>query len=510
MELYDAAVIGAGHNGLVAAAYLARTGLSVIVLERAERLGGAAVSEPTWPGYTVSTGSYVCSLLDPQVIEDLQLRSHGYDAYLKDPWSFTPLRDGRSLMLGRDSSANEREIASFDAQDVRGFHAFEEVAAALGSRLYETFSEADPSFTRFEEKTQELLGGSVADLVERFVRTPVLAAMLVNDGLVGTYAGPRDPGTAYVLAHHYAGRALGTQGAWGFVRGGMGAISRALAQSAQQAGAHIRDTASVIRIGVRDGRAESVVLSDGSEFKARSILSNAHPQTTFLDLVPSGALAPQFLQRVRSWETIGPSLKLNLALGELPNFSARPGTHLQAHHKASIHVAPSVEYLQTAYEDARAGAISKAPMLECFMQTPTDASLAPRGKHILSIFAQYYPHDRADEPWTASSRAAVADSIIAVLAHHAPNIPSAIEERQLLAPPDLEARFGLRGGHIFHGELLPGQIYERRFATRTPLAGLYLSGSGAHPGGCVSGFPGKRAARAVLHDLRTTSVAARA
>ena len=507
MNIYDAAVIGAGHNGLTAAGYLARAGLSVVVLERREVLGGAAVSEPTWPGYRVSTGSYVCSLLDPQVIEDLELRSHGYDAYSKDPWSFTPLLDGRSLMLGRDGGSNEREITAFDARDVQGFHVFEKLVASLGSRLFETFSDAEPNFGKFDKKTQQLLCGSVAELVENCVQTPVLAAMLANDGLVGTYAGPREAGTAYVLAHHYAGRALGTQGAWGFVRGGMGAVSGAIASSARQAGAHIREGAAVLQIGVRDGRARRVMLSDGGELEARMILSNADPQTTFLDLVPAGVLDADFLQAVRSWKITGPSLKLNLALGELPNFTARPGTHLQEHHKASIHVAPSIDYLQTAYEDARFGAVSRAPMLECFMQTPTDASLAPQGKHILSIFAQYYPHDRADEPWTDSARTAVADSIVNLLAQYAPNIPNAIEERQLLAPPDLQARFGLRGGHIFHGELLPGQIYERRFATRTPLPGLYLCGSGAHPGGCVSGFPGKRAARAVLSDLKTASLA---
>lgn len=510
MKTYDAAIIGAGHNGLTAAAYLARAGLSVVVLERREAVGGAAVTESTWPGYHVSTGSYVCSLLDPQIIEDLQLRSLGYDAYVKDPWSFTPLLDGRSLMLGRDGVSNEREIAAFDARDVRGFHLFEELASSLGSRLFETFSDAEPNFAQFGATTQELLCGSVADLVEDHVRTPVLAAMLANDGLVGTYAGPRDPGTAYVLAHHYAGRALGRQGAWGYVRGGMGAISGALAASARHAGAEIRKAAPVLRIGVRDGRAYAVGLSDGSELEARTVLSNADPQTTFLDLVPAGVLDADFIERVLSWKITGPSLKLNLALGELPVFTARPGTHLQEHHKASIHVAPSIDYLQTAYEDARSGAVSRAPMLECFMQTPTDASLAPPGKHIFSIFAQYYPHDRADEAWTDSARNSVADSIIDLLAQFAPNIPNAIEDRQLLAPPDLQSRFGLRGGHIFHGELLPGQIYERRFATRTPLAGLYLCGSGAHPGGCVSGFPGKRAARAVLHDLKAASLALKA
>jgi phytoene dehydrogenase-like protein len=232
---------------------------------------------------------------------------------------------------------------------------------------------------------------------------------------------------------------------------------------------------------------------------ANAVISNAHPHTTFLELLDSSALDAAFVAKLHAWKTVGPSLKLNLALGELPNFSARPGANAQPHHRATIHVAPTIDYLQKAYDDARSAGESEEPLIECFLQTPTDASLAPPGKHILSIFAQYFPYDRLGG-WNAERREAAADKIIAILARYAPNLPSAIEHRQVLAPPDLEERFGLTGGHIFHGELLPGQIYEDRFATRTPVRNLYLCGSGAHPGGCVSGFPGKRAARAVLAD----------
>jgi phytoene dehydrogenase-like protein len=501
MKTYDVAVIGAGHNGLACAGLLAKRGFSVVVIERGERVGGAAVSRrDIWPGYTISAASYVCSLLDPWLIGELDLKGHGYQAYRKDPASFTPLADGRSLLLGRDDAANAREIGQFDKSDVGGFYAFEQRAGELGHKLFQTFSDEHPRLDAMLADVQNDLLGSAAALVERYVRTPVLAATLATDGLIGTNLGPRDAGTGYVLAHHYAGRALGVQGAWGFVRGGMGAISTALASAARKYGAELVVGKTVGGIAVHDGAIRALVLDDGSEIHARAVASNAHPQTTFLDLVGRDAFDATFLAKLDAWKTNGASLKLNLALGELPNFSARPGTNVQSHHRATIHVAPSVDYLQQSYEDGREKGESDEPMLECFMQTPTDPSLAPPGKHILSIFAQYFPNDRAGG-WSASTRDAAVDKIVALLARYAPNLPDAIEDRQLLAPPDLAQEFGLVGGNIFHGELLPGQIYGDRFATRTPVRGLYLCGSGAHPGGCVSGFPGKRAATAIAADL---------
>jgi len=500
----DVAIVGAGHNALVSAAYLAKAGLSVVVLERSERVGGAAVSEPVWPGYTVSTASYVCSLLDPQIVSDLDLPAHGYSAYRKEPASFTPLADGRSLLLGSDAAQNEREIAAFDRRDVAGFAEFERIATGLGALVAGEFDRDDPRFDRFDARTQAALRGSAAELVEAHVGTPVLAATLATDGVIGTAAGPRDPGTGYVLAHHYAGRALGVQGAWGFVRGGMGAISTAIAAAARAAGARIRTNAAVASIRVRDGRTSGVELESGEVIEAGCVLSGADPKTTFLRLVPQAALEPAFVERVNGWRSAGVSFKLNLALGELPDFTARPGRLPMPHHRATTHVAPTIDYLQTAFDDTRSGC-SRAPMLECFMQTPTDPSLAPPGKHILSVFAQYFPYEPADGPWTAEKKDRIVASIVAALAQYAPNVPAAVEAVQALAPPDLEARFGLAGGHIFHGDLLPGQIFEDRFAARTFIKGLYLCGSGTHPGGCVSGIPGRRATRAVLQDLRAQS-----
>lgn len=511
---YDVVVIGAGHNGLASAALLAKAGRSVAVFERRGIIGGAAVSETdVWPGYTLSTASYVCSLLDPWLIDELALRERGLEYYRKDPFAFTPLLDGRSLLLGTDRDANAREIAAFDRRDVAGFDAFVERTDRLGRALFDSFSDDDPSFDRFDSETQALLRGSAAELVERYVSTPVLQAELVNDGLIGTYLGPRDAGTGYVLAHHLAGRVLGSQGSWAFVRGGMGSVSRALALAASAYGAEIFSDAAVSAIALDErGAACGVDLCDvdagdtagrdaaARRVAARAVISNAHPRTTFLELLDRSALDAAFVAKLDGWRSAGPSLKLNLALGELPNFTCRPGTNPQAHHRATIHVAPAIDYLQKAYDDARAFGESEEPLIECFLQTPTEPSLAPPGKHILAIFAQYFPYDRPGG-WSAAKREAAADKIVAILSRYAPNLPNAIEARQVLAPPDLEERFGLVGGHIFHGELLPGQIYEDRFATRTPVRQLYLAGSGAHPGGCVSGFPGKRAARAVLHDL---------
>lgn len=468
--------------------------------------GGAAASEAVWSGWTVSTASYVCSLLHPRIIEELNLKAFGYDAYIKDPATFTPLADGRALLLSSSAQDNAREIGAFCRRDIEGFKLLDREISRLGASVFDALLLPDGELATAARVMAADYCRSAADLVEGYIETPVLQAAIATDGLIGTYAGPRTPGTAYVLAHHYAGRAFGRQGAWGYVRGGMGTVSRAIAGAAAAAGAEIRTGCNVTHLLDDGERAVGVALDDGSELRARCVLSNADPKTTFLGLVRPSLLPVAFVDRVQRWQCDGISLKVNLALGELPEFTARPTRGRPGpHHRATIHVAPSMEYLQQAYEDARDGGVSKAPLLECFLQTPTDPSIAPPGKHLLSIFAQYYPHDRLDGPWTDARRESAADAVVAALAPFAPNVPASIEARQILAPPDLQARFGLWGGHIFHGELLPGQIFDRRFSTRTPLAGLYLCGSGAHPGGCVSGAPGWRAARAALADLASVS-----
>jgi phytoene dehydrogenase-like protein len=406
-------------------------------------------------------------------------------------------------LLSSDEAATEREIAAFSQRDVAGYRAYCEAIERIGERVFDSFLDEDPSLDRFDAGTRAVFEGSVADFAEHYVDTPVLQAMIATDGITGTNRGPRDPGTGYVMAHHVSGYALGVRGAWGYVRGGMGAISKAIEGAAIAAGAEVRRNAAVARVTVRHGRAAGVVLADGTEIEARLVLSNAGPKTTFLKLARAAEFDDAFVERVRMWESNGPSLKLNLALGELPNFTARPSRGAAPHHRATVFIAPDIDSMQTAYEDAKRTGAARRPFLELYMQTPTDSTLAPAGKHLLSIFAQYFPYERADGPWTAAKREAAAQSIISLLAEYAPNVPGAIEAQQLLAPPDLEERFGLEGGHIFHGELLPGQIFEDRFAVRTPLEGFYLCGSATHPGGCVSGIPGKRAARAALADLRS-------
>ena len=409
---YDVAIIGAGHNGLACAALLAKAGRSVAVFERRTPIGGAAVSETNvWPGYTLSAASYVCSLLDPWLVETLDLHAHGLEFYRKDPYAFTPLPDGRSLLLGSDRERNVNEIASFSRRDVRGFEAYLDRTDRLGRALFDTFSDENPRFDRFDAATQAALLGSAADLIESYVETPVLQAELANDGVIGTYLGPRDPGTGYVLAHHLAGRLLGVQGAWAYVRGGMGSVSQALASAARAYGAQIFSNATVARIVTYGDRAIAIELEEGREISAEAIVSNAHPRTTFLELLDPSALDASFVAKLRSWKSVGPSLKLNLALGELPNFTSRPGTNAQAHHRATLHIAPTIDYLQTACEDARATGESAEPLIEGFLQTPTDPSLAPPGKHVLSIFAQYFPYDRIDG-WSHAKREAAADKIV--------------------------------------------------------------------------------------------------
>lgn len=501
--MHDAVIIGGGHNGLVAAAYLAKAGRSVIVLERRELVGGACVSEHPWPGWTVSTASYVCSLLHPDIIAELDLAGYGYQAYRKHPSSFTVLRDGRSLVLGRDREANRREIAAWSKADADGYERCDAAIVVCAGELFDAMNDDEPRFDRLSSAARSMFLGSAAEFVERYIETPVLQAAIASEGIIGTLAGPRDAGTGYVMAHHFAGRAMGVQGAWGYVRGGMGSISSALAAVATKFGASIRTGAAVSTLLMDGQRAAGVVLEDGTEIRGRAVLSNADPRTTFARLAPSGTLDAAFLKKVSSWRDHGSSLKLNLALGELPTFTCGSvnGEGMRQPGSATIHITPDIDYLQKAYEDAAAGKPSSEPFLECFLQTPSDPSLAPPGKHLLSIFAQYFPYTRADGPWTDAKRAAAADVIVETLGRYAPNVPAAVEARQILAPPDLEERFNLPRGHIFHGELLPDQIFEKRFAARTPLQGLYLCGSGTHPGGCVSGIPGWRGARACLDDL---------
>lgn len=504
MSNYDVVLVGAGHNGLVAAAYLARGGLKVCVCERRELVGGAAVTEELAPGFRVSTASYSLSLLRPDIHADLGLARHGLTVMPKDPQMFVPLPDGRHFFVWRDAERTRAELDRIHPGDGDAYErwtAFWEDAVRTLRPLVE-----DPDPPPLDEVHRLLpedvwrlaVAGSAADTASEFFRAPEVQAAFASQGIIGTWAGVRDPGTAWVLAYHeLGGEVCGATGTWAYVRGGMGAVSRALRSVAAEAGAEIRVDAPVSEILCEGGRAAGVRLADGEVLTTQVVCSNADPKTTFLGLIGDGIVDAEFLARVESWPTPGCVLKVNLALRELPDFSSLPGSGPQ--HFGTVEIAPSIDYLQEAYEDARRGEPSSRPFMEVFIQSSVDGSLVDGEGHVLSAFVQYVPPETQD--WERM-RERAAQAVIETLCTYAPNIAGAIVVMDVLGPPELEARFGLAGGNIFHGEILPEHCFGNRFDYRTPVAGLYLCGSGARPGGGVMGAAGRNAAKVVLRDLR--------
>lgn len=518
---YDAIVIGAGHNGLTAAAYLAKAGKRVLVLERREVIGGACVTEPIWPGYRVSTAAYLCSLLLPQIVEDLALKRYGLEIYRRETAGFSPFPDGRSLFLYPDAERTRPALLDFcreTPEDVAAYFQFE-ADVERAAEVVEPWLTAPPpdaaarraafAGAGIEALYEPFLEGSVRDLLDARFRDPRLKAVLATDGLIGTYGGPDTPGTAYVLLHHYLGRILGARGAWGYVRGGMGRITGALAQAVRDHGGEIRTDAPVARLLIEhNGEAPhcaGVVLESGETLRAANVLSNADPYRTFA-LLGSGILPTEGMPYERLVTQGGASAKINLGVTEAPRFTCLP-EHPEAavgpEHLGTIHLCSSIEMLQRAWDEAAAGHPSTEPMIEVYLQTVTDPSLAPPGRHILSLFVQYFPYHLAPGLDLDTERERFADRVIEIVGRYAPNVPGSIEHRQILTPRDLEARFGLTGGHIFHGDLLPPTLWEGRpggnvHGASTPLPGLLLCGSGAHPGGCVCGAPGYNAAQLAL------------
>lgn len=527
-QRFDAVIIGGGHNGLVTAAYLARAGLKVLVLESRPVLGGACVTEEIWPGYKVSTLSYLCSLLQPRIIRELELKKFGYHIYPKDPAFFTAFPDGRYLFFWQDMAKTVAELQKFSTKDAAVYPVYEEQLARLATFVESLLLMTPPNIVarklpdlialarlgiqmgklQDEDLTVllKIMTQSVRQFLDERFESEEIKATLATDGVIGTNGGPSTPGTAYVLLHHCMGGATGKPGLWGFIRGGMGAIAQALAQSAQAYGAEVRTKTPVQQIAIRNGQASGVVLANGEEIQAKVVISNADPKRTFLHLLPPEHLEPSFRQRIANIRMEGCSLKMNLALDTLPDFTAYPGSHLLPLHKATIHICPSMDYIDQAWADAERGIPSLRPMLEITIPTTYDDSLAPAGKHIMCLFIQYAPYRLREANWDAI-KDQFADRCIDILAEYAPNIKSAILHRQTLTPLDMEREYGLTGGNIFHGELSLDQLFFLRPLAgwaqyRTPIPRLYLCGSGTHPGGGVMGAPGYNAAREVLQDWR--------
>ncbi|XP_065528102.1 pyridine nucleotide-disulfide oxidoreductase domain-containing protein 2 isoform X1 [Lathamus discolor] len=532
---YDAVVIGAGHNGLVAAAYLQRAGLRTAVLEKRHVLGGAAVTEEIVPGFKFSRASYLLSLLRPQIYTELELQRHGLRVLPRDPYSFTPLLEDRSpprsLLLGNNRAQTQQQIAQFSQKDAQAYPEYEAFMEGLVSAL-DPLLDAAPVDTaalgqgsllqrlsalrslwlllraglalgRQLPRYYEVLTAPVSKILDQWFESEPLKATLATDAVIGAMASPHTPGSGYVLLHHVMGELEGRRGAWGYVSGGMGALSQAIARAAAARGAHIfaEKAVSHVLLG-RDGQAQGVVLQDGTEVRSKLVLSNASPQITFLELIPQEQLPKDFVRRIQQVDTCSPVTKINVAVDRLPSFlaapNARDGQPLP-HHQCSIHLnCEGTHLLHQAFTEATHGHPSSRPMIELCIPSVLDPGLAPQGCHVVSLFTQYTPSVLAGgQHWDEQARNAYADT----------GFKASVIGRDILTPPDLERIFGLPGGNIFHGGMSLDQLYFARPAPsysgyRSPIPSLYLCGSGAHPGGGVMGGAGRNAAHVALQDFR--------
>jgi phytoene dehydrogenase-like protein len=525
VSVHDAIIVGGGHNGLVTAAYLARAGWKVLVLERRHVVGGACVTEEVFSGYKVSTAAYLVSLLQERVVRDLELRRYGYEVLPKDPAYFAPKLDGGHLFMYPDMRRTQQELARFSTRDAERYPAYERFIERMAQFVEPMLLEAPPNvpprtladlgalsrlglrvlrLQRVElGQLARMFTSSARAILDDWFESDELKLALATDGVIGTNGGPATPGTAYVLLHHVMGGVGGVRGLWGFVRGGMGALTDSMRRSAEAAGAEVRTESEVARIAVRSGRAIGVVLAKGDELRARVIVSNADPRRTFFGLVGREHLPVEFQSQIDAYRCEGSSFKINLALSELPSYSALPGTGLGPQHRGTTHICASLNHLEHAWDEAKFGQPSREPLLEITIPTAYDPSLAPAGKHVMSIFAQYAPYRLHDGVWDVPTKQAFVDRTIDLLAQYAPNIRGAIEHVHALSPLDLEREYGLTGGNIFHGDLSLDQLFALRPVAgwaryATPIQGLYLCGSGTHPGGGVTGAPGHNAARRIL------------
>jgi phytoene dehydrogenase-like protein len=520
---YDVIVIGGGHNGLTAAAYLARAGRRVMVLERRHVLGGAAVTEEIFKGFRFSVCSYVVSLLRPEIIRELDLPGHGLEILPLDG-TFTPMADGNHLWRMNDHAKTRREIARHSRLDAEAYDEYGRAMVEMGRFVKPILTMLPPDpmsldprelrkllvllqrFRRLSRQDQcnqvQLMTMSAVDFLDQWFETDVLKATMAASGIIGTFLGVRSPGTAYVLLHHYMGEIDGAFRSWGLARGGTGAVSNAIADAARQAGVEIRTEASVARIIVRGNAVHGVALDNGEELPAQVVASSLDPRRTFLGLIEGGTLPEDFLDDIHRYKLRGSSGKVNLALDALPDFTSLPGPG--PHLRGAISISPSVDYMERAYDAAKYGQFSRQPYIDIVIPSLTDPSVAPPGKHVMSCFVQYAPYHLKEGTWD-ECREQFGDTVVDTLAQYAPNLRRIILHRQVVTPLDLERDWGLSEGNIFQGELTLEQLFFLRPAPgwaqyRTPVDRLYMCGSATHPGGGIMGAPGRNAAMKILSD----------
>lgn len=529
--MHDVVIIGGGHNGLVCAAYLAAGGLKVAVLEQRAVVGGAAVTEEFHPGFRNSVAAYTVSLLNPKVIRDLDLAAHGLRVVERKLANFLPLNDREYLKVGDGKTKDE--IAKFSARDVGRLDAYHEKLEMIADVLRAMVLETPPNVVQGrplaalgelikagvvgnrmrklglegERELLDMFTASAGDYLDYWFESAPIKAAYGFDGIVGNFASPYTPGSAYVLLHHCFGEVNGKKGAWGHAIGGMGAITQAMAKACAARGVDIRLSSPVTEMIVENGRAVGAVIEGGETFRARAVVSNLNPKLFYGKLVDSAALPAEFRQRIEKWRCGSGTFRMNVALSELPDFTCLPGKQMAEHHSAGIIMAPSLAYMEEAYFDAKRDGWSKKPIVEMVISSTMDDTLAPKGQHVASLFCQHVSPELPDGSSWDDHRETVADLMIDTVNNHAPNFKASVLGRQIMSPLDLERTFGLVGGDIFHGQLDLGQLYSARPMLghadyRGPIPGLYMCGSGTHPGGGVTGAPGHNAAREILKDFR--------